>query len=404
MAQSRDDFIIALRSALLKKETKQKFSLFSLILLSIVIIILSNYNFKIINLIKSGVSEIVYRTSFAVSYPEKIIQKGYQESSKIISQKSKLENLENELDAYRSKEISLSILKFENKNLKELLDDYLILDNLSYAKIIIDTKSPYLKSFIINKGTKDGIKKGMVVLDKDFLVGKIIEVNYSTSRVLLLNDINSNIPISIEPGNLQAIATGLGNEFGQVNFLKKIHYDKINNESIVYSSGTGGIIKSGMPIGKIIEFDLKKSDMIKIEFFSDFSQLKYVSVASFSKQKTNNQSNTEDDSQLRSIEINKLNEKIEVLLKEKSMDDEIRLKIQQQNEVLKNQLSEAQKKVLNLEDNFIKNKIEEEELKFLKLNLEFGHKCRKNLFNDRYKVGTKEYKSCVLNKGKKLND
>ena len=56
--------------------------------------------------------------------------------------------------------------------------------------------------------------------------------------------------------------------------------------------------------------------------------------------------------------------------------------------------------ILNLEDKFVENKIEEEELKFLKLNLKFGHKCRKTFFNDLYEVGTAEYKNCVLSKGK----
>ena len=401
MAQSRDDFIIAIRSALLKRETKQKFSLLSLIILSVIILILSNYNFKIINLIKSGVSEIVYRTSYAVSVPEKVLEASISGTGKFFSQKSKINFLEEELEDYKSKEISLNILKFENKNLKELLDDYLLLDNLSYAKIIIDTKSPYLKSFIINKGTKDGVEKGMVVLDKNYLVGKIIEVNFSTSRVLLLSDINSNIPISIEPGNLQAIATGLGNEFGQVNFLKKIHYDKIKDGSFIYSSGTGGLIKSGIPIGKVIEFgDKEKSDMIKIEFFSDFSQLKYVSVVSFVKKTAKNRSDSIDDLPLGAIEIDQLNEKIKVLLKEKDIEEEIRTKIQQENEILKKQLSEAQKDILNLEDKFVENKIEEKELRFLKLNLEFGHKCRKTFFNDLYIVGSAEYKDCVLSKGK----
>ena len=402
MAQSRDDFIIAIRSALLKRETKQKFSLLSLIILSVIILILSNYNFKVVNIIKSGVSEIVYRTSYAVSVPEKVLDISIQGAGKFISQKSKINELKEELEGYRSKEISLNILKFENKNLKELLDDYLLLDNLSYAKIIIDTKSPYLKSFIINKGTKDGVEKGMIVLDKNFLVGKIIEVNFSTSRVLLLSDINSNIPISIEPGNLQAIATGLGNDFGQVNFLKKIHYDKIKNGSFIYSSGTGGLIKSGIPIGKVIDFEdkEKETDMIKIEFFSDFSQLKYVSVVSFVKKNLNNQSEAIDDLPLGAIEIDQLNEKIKVLLKEKSVEEEIRTKIQQENETLKKQLLNAEKDILNLEDKFVENKIEEEELKFLKLNLEFGHKCRKTFFNDLYEVGTVEYKNCVLSKGK----
>ena len=402
MAQSRDDFIIAIRSALLKRETKQKFSLLSLIILSVIILILSNYNFKVVNIIKSGVSEIVYRTSYAVSVPEKVLDISIQGAGKFISQKSKINELKEELEDYRSKEISLNILKFENKNLKELLDDYLLLDNLSYAKIIIDTKSPYLKSFIINKGTKDGVEKGMVVLDKNFLVGKIIEVNFSTSRVLLLSDINSNIPISIEPGNLQAIATGLGNDFGQVNFLKKIHYDKIKDGSFIYSSGTGGLIKSGIPIGKVIDFEDKEkgSDMIKIEFFSDFSQLKYVSVVSFVKKNLNNQSEAIDDLPLGAIEIDQLNEKIKVLLKEKNIEEEIRTKIQQENETLKKQLSDTQRVILDLEGKFVENKIEEEELKFLKLNLEFGHKCRKTFFNDLYEVGTVEYKNCVLSKGK----
>ena len=402
MAQSRDDFIIAIRSALLKRETKQKFSLLSLIILSVIILILSNYNFKVVNIIKSGVSEIVYRTSYAVSVPEKVLDTSIQGAGKFISQKSKINELKEELEDYRSKEISLNILKFENKNLKELLDDYLLLDNLSYAKIIIDTKSPYLKSFIINKGTKDGVEKGMVVLDKNFLVGKIIEVNFSTSRVLLLSDINSNIPISIEPGNLQAIATGLGNDFGQVNFLKKIHYNKIKDGSFIYSSGTGGLIKSGIPIGKVIDFEdkEKESDMIKIEFFSDFSQLKYVSVVSFVKKNLNNQSDSIDDLPLEAIEIDQLNEKIKVLLKEKNIEEEIRTKIQQENETLKKQLSDTQRVILDLEGKFVENKIEEEELKFLKLNLEFGHKCRKTFFNDLYEVGTVEYKNCVLSKGK----
>ena len=102
----------------------------------------------------------------------------------------------------------------------------------------------------------------MIILDQTYLVGKVIEVNYSTSRVLLLSDINSNIPITIEPGNLQAILTGSGKEYGIVNFLKKIHYKKIKNGSLVYSSGTGGLIKSGVPIGEVINFDSKSSILI----------------------------------------------------------------------------------------------------------------------------------------------
>ena len=74
MATGRDDFVIAFRSAFLKKKDKQKFSLLTLLFLSIFVIILSNFDFKIIRLIKFGINEVVYRSSYLISLPENKIQ------------------------------------------------------------------------------------------------------------------------------------------------------------------------------------------------------------------------------------------------------------------------------------------------------------------------------------------
>ena len=73
MEPSRDDFIIAIRSAFLKKGTKQRFSLIALLIFSISIIILEKFNFTAINYLKIGIKEVVYRTSFVASLPEKYI-------------------------------------------------------------------------------------------------------------------------------------------------------------------------------------------------------------------------------------------------------------------------------------------------------------------------------------------
>ena len=71
MATSRDDFVIAIRSAFLKKANKQRFSLIGLIFFSIGLIIFSKINLPFTNYLKIGLNEIVYRSSFIVSYPEK---------------------------------------------------------------------------------------------------------------------------------------------------------------------------------------------------------------------------------------------------------------------------------------------------------------------------------------------
>ena len=78
MEASRDDFIIAIRSAFLKKGTKQRFSLIALILFSLLLLILGRFNFKAIDYVKIGLKETVYRSSFIVSVPENYIKDIYQ--------------------------------------------------------------------------------------------------------------------------------------------------------------------------------------------------------------------------------------------------------------------------------------------------------------------------------------
>ena len=67
MATGRDDFVIAIRSAFLKKKDKQKFSLLTLIILSIFVVVLSSFNFKVIQFLKLGINEVIYRTSYISS-------------------------------------------------------------------------------------------------------------------------------------------------------------------------------------------------------------------------------------------------------------------------------------------------------------------------------------------------
>ena len=412
MNVSRDDFVIAIRSAFLKKQTKQKFSLLSLITLSIIILILSSFDYKIIKTVRSGINEIIYRGSFVISAPEKIVKNLNTEIRNHFGLYSNLKKLEKELNEYRSQKISLDILKFENQKFRQQLDDYLISTEIVFSKIIIDNKSPFLRSIVINKGSRDGIKSGMAVLDQQYLVGKVIEVNFGTSRVLLLSDINSNIPITISPGNLLAIATGTGKDQAKVNFLKKTHFDKITNDSLVYSSGTGGLIKSGVPIGRITNFDSKIDEDINIEFFSDFSQLQYVSVVAFDKVETKVTEKidveTSENQNDEDIELPTLKKKLDLLIKEKEINDQITNKIKTENENLKEQLSNNQIEIINRQqiiekqNKIIKShNIDKDELNFLRLNLEYGERCRKKTFSKKgFKVGTPEYKNCVLKKGR----
>ena len=279
METSRDDFVIAIRSAFLKKGTQQRFSLLSLIFFSIIFLILGNLNFKVINYIKIGINEVVYRSSFIVSGPENFIKDNYLVVQNHLNLYNLNEKNKSELKKLRSKDLLNEFIILENKRLKKVVDDYLIKTDTIIAKVLSDIGSPFLRSIIINRGSKHKINLGMAVLDGEYLVGKIVEVNYLSSRVLLLSDLNSKIPVIIEPNEVFSILSGTGEENGIIQYSKK--YGDIKTNSIVYTSGVGNLFKAGIPIGKISNNEL--SDEKKVEFFSDSTQLRFVNVFSFTK-------------------------------------------------------------------------------------------------------------------------
>ena len=279
METSRDDFVIAIRSAFLKKGTQQRFSLLTLILVSLIFLILGSLNFKIIDYIKIGIKEISYRSSFIVSIPENILKQSYITVQNHINLYEKNIKIKSELENLRAQNLLNEFLVLENERLKNIVDDYHVDSNIALAKVLSDKGSPFLKSIIINKGSKHGISLGMVAIDQEYLVGKIVEVNYVSARVLLLSDLNSKIPVTFEPSGILSILSGTGEDHGIIQYSKK--YEDIQSQSTIYTSGTSGLFKAGIPIGKINDDNENREK--RVEFFSDFSQLKFVKILSFIK-------------------------------------------------------------------------------------------------------------------------
>ena len=403
MASSRDDFVIAIRSAFLKKSTQQKFSLLTLLFISIFTVLLSSLDFKVVRYLKIAINEVVYRSSFIVSLPENLLKNTFIEVSDYTTFFRNYKNNKNELETLKSNYVSNEIIQFENKELKELINDYVSSSNKVLAKIIVDHNSPFLKSIIINKGSKDSIRIGTNVYDQSYLIGRVIEVNYKTSRVLLLSDLNSNVPVTIAPQNIQAIVTGSGDNLGQIKYIKDGLSEEFIEESIVYTSGTGAIFKSGTPIGRLKIFNENSLKNYAVEFYSDFSQLKYVFAEVINKNEINIEKVEESNEKLE----NPIEAKLKILENEIKIIEETNQKFKEENEVLNNEINNLNTKISNLNSKISSQKkeisqfnIDKKELEFLRLNLQFGHKCRRTFFNNSgFIVGSKEYKNCVLSKG-----
>ena len=273
MSSSRDDFGIAIRSALLKKGARQKFSLVFLLILAIIIFLLDIYQFKAINFTKIIINDGIYRLTNISTAPFKLLPKLNDKIKETAFAMKENEVLKAELENLKNKEFQVEFLKNQNDSLRKILEsDVKIKGKSIIAKVLLDKDSPFLKSIVINRGSKSGINKGMPVVDGNYLVGKIVEVNYLSSRVLLLNDLNSRIPVTFGEDSVQAILSGKGESKPVLEYLPDL-YEPYGNLT-VFTSGKDGIFIPGIPVGKT---EMDELD-VKVNLFSDPNQLSFVTV------------------------------------------------------------------------------------------------------------------------------
>ncbi len=248
-------------------------SIIAFIIISIVTIILDSKNIinssivrpKIINTI------LIFNDFITNSTPDILSFKKYLKSKEQLILENNSLKEESEKNSFW--ELKSRRLEIENNLLKrELSLAPPASNNYVTAKITIDTKSSYSQSIIINVGSTSNIQKGQAAITAKGLVGSVVEVYDNYSRVLLITDINSKIPVRIGEQNIKAIVFGSNKEKLQLSYLKDNY--TINDQDLVYTSGDGGYFNSGIPLGFI------KEDNNKFYFITknDLQKLQYVKI------------------------------------------------------------------------------------------------------------------------------
>ena len=270
---SREDVGIAFRSAFLAKGTKQKFSLFVLIILSIIFIFAEKIELKPIDYLRFFIKDAIYRGSLIVSVPSKSLNNFTDYVSDHVNLYGNYSQLKKEHSELKNSISESNFLELENNQLRKLIEEQASSpSNFVSARVMLDKQSPYLNSFIINIGSNKDIKNGMAALDGKNFVGRIVDVNFFSSRILLVSDLNSKIPVITEPSAYHAILSGRGKKKPTLEYLPKNH--NIRNGDKVYTSGKGGIFSPGIPVGEVkIE-----NDIVKIVLFSDLSQITFINI------------------------------------------------------------------------------------------------------------------------------
>ena len=163
-------------------------------------------------------------------------------------------------------EIENNILRKELSLLPPALENYV------FVKITADTQTRYNKTVIINAGKNMDIRKGDAALTSKGLIGSVFDVYEKYSRILLISDINSKIPVRVGENNIKAIISG--NNTTKIDLLYLKENLSFNDNDLVYTSGDGGYFNPGIPVGVI----KKENNSVYINLLNDLSQVQYINI------------------------------------------------------------------------------------------------------------------------------
>ena len=198
--------------------------------------------------------------------------------TKVYEQNERLKNELQDMRKWREAAIQL-----EQKNAKlRALNNLKVNSKLNWVsgEVIADSGSPYSSSVLINVGIDDGIIDGSAVVDGLGLVGRISGVEDQISRIILLSDTKSYVPVIIEPNNQEAIIRGDNSSTPLVDFIRGS--DKIQPGFRIYTSGTGGVYPPGILIGKVV---LSTDKKIRVRLSANINKLDYLRILIDKKRK-----------------------------------------------------------------------------------------------------------------------
>jgi rod shape-determining protein MreC len=148
--------------------------------------------------------------------------------------------------------------------------------NYVSGRVVSDNGGPFVDTVIVNVGRMQGAKSGDAVIDTDGVIGRIVSTGEEASRVLLLTDLNSRLPVVIEPGHYKAVLAGDNTNWPRLDYL--LATSSVSPGDRVVTSGDGGLIPPGLPIGLVIQ---TSDGHLRVQSFANRERLDYVRVLKY---------------------------------------------------------------------------------------------------------------------------
>jgi rod shape-determining protein MreC len=195
----------------------------------------------------------------------------FQSYARLYEQNQQLRDELQQMKAWKE-----AALQLEQKNARLLDLNQVRLDPMLThvtGVVLADSGSPFRQSVLLNVGARDGIRDGWATMDGIGLVGRISGVGERTSRVILLTDSNSRIPVVVQPSGQRAILSGDNSMLPPLDFLE--HPDQLRPGDRVVTSGDGIVFPAGLLVGSVV---LGNDGRLRVTLRADYQRLEFLRV------------------------------------------------------------------------------------------------------------------------------
>ena len=262
---------------------KKSFNLF-LILICVLLIVIGKFDLIALRNLSSFLTDYFAPISAFVNKPVKELETVIEDVQSVTQLRKENLRLKSEIKRLKILERKSEIEESELIELKKLLSSIPRKNEIIITGRVLNISGgTFAKTMLINAGMKDGIKLGQPVVSSEGLVGSIINVGPSSSRILLLIDINSMVPIFLTQSGWPAIVQGQNGSLLKLKFLSS-EAIPINGE-VIETSGHGGKFPAGINVGKILNIETGNY-LVKLSV--NPQRLRFVSVISNHKHDFNN--------------------------------------------------------------------------------------------------------------------
>jgi len=266
-----------LRIAMPVKAMAQRFAFLLLVGAATGILILGKADVALMERLRTNVADFLAPVLTALGQPVRATEAVIQNARELLNLREENARLREENARLLSWQDIARRFEQDNARFRQLL--HITSDPVSTfisARVVGDSGSAFVRTMLLNAGARDGLQKGQAALGAEGLAGRIIEVGQRSSRLLLLTDLNSRIPIMLENSRYRGILAGDNSDQPRIDYLPA--NAQVSPGDRVITSGSGGLFPSGLPIGVVASVS---DGAIRVQPLVDWHSLEIVSAVRF---------------------------------------------------------------------------------------------------------------------------